>query len=36
MNIQLSDIKLGLILVFFGLAFGIALGIGFGANKDFF
>ncbi len=36
MNIQLSDIKPGLALVFLGLAFGIAMGIGFGLNEEAF
>jgi hypothetical protein len=36
MNIQLSSIKPGLALVLIGLAFGIAMGIGFGVNEDAF
>ncbi len=32
----LSQIKPGLVLVLFGLAFGIALGTGFGINEDAF
>lgn len=36
MNISLSEIKIGLFLVLFSLAFGISLGIGFGANEDAF
>lgn len=36
MNFDLSDIKIGLFLVLSGLAFGIALGIGFGANEEAF
>jgi hypothetical protein len=36
MNFDLSDIKIGLFLVLSGLAFGISLGIGFGANEDAF
>jgi hypothetical protein len=35
-SIELSDIKLGLGMVFAGLALGIALGIGFGVNEDAF
>ena len=36
MSIQLSAIKPGLAIVLFGLAFGIALSIGFGLNEDAF
>ncbi|MFV2091006.1 MAG: hypothetical protein ACC642_10125, partial [Pseudomonadales bacterium] len=36
MNIQLSVIKPGLALVLIGLAFGIALGVGFGVDEDAF
>ncbi len=36
MNIQLSTIKPGLALVLIGLAFGIALGVGFGLSEDTF
>lgn len=36
MNMDLSEIKIGLFLVLSGLAFGIALGIGFGANEEGF
>ena len=36
MKLPLSDIKPGLILALLGLAFGLALGIGFGMNEDAF
>lgn len=36
MSIQLTEIKPGLALVLFGLAFGIVLGVGFGVNEDAF
>jgi len=36
MNIQLSTIKPGLALVLIGLAFGIALGVGFSVSEDTF
>lgn len=36
MNIQLSGIKIGLILVMVGLVFGLLMGVGFGVNEDAF
>ena len=36
LNIQLVEIKPGLALVLFGLAFGILLSVGFGLNEDLF